>query len=160
MNNFHEITPPRVSEVAETLIFQTIWNRMPNKSFISGLWLREFYRTPVWKNCFLNVLPVKDYPYFRFYCGGIILLTPGERSLYLQCTPESLINYSLDIEERTGGKGTANWKAIDDLKTELLVLYKKNFPVTYKGIIGHRYTFDDQQRIVGPLNKKFWDGFK
>ncbi|MBK5202148.1 MAG: hypothetical protein JJE45_00300 [Prolixibacteraceae bacterium] len=160
MNNFHEITPPRASEVAETLIFQEIWKRVPNKSFVSGLWLRDFYRTPLWKNCFLNIIPVKDYPNFRFYCGNIVLLTPGERALYLQCTPESLIHYALDIEERTGGKATANWKAIDDLKAELLVIYKKHFPFTYKHIIGYKYPMRDVELIVGHLNAEFWDSFK
>jgi hypothetical protein len=160
MNNFQEIIPPRASEIAETLIFQTIWNRIPNRSFVSGLWLREFHRTPLWKSCFHRVLSVREYPCFKYFAGNIILLTPGERSLYTQCTEESLIHYALEIEEKTQGKGTADWNVIKDLEKDLIVQYKKYFPVTYKGIVAYKYHLREIEVIVGHLNKEFWDGFK
>jgi hypothetical protein len=160
MNNFQEIQPPRASEIAETLIFQQIWKRVPNRSFVTGLWLREFYRTPLWKSCFLHVLPARQYPLFRFYARNTVLLTPGERALYEQCTQESLIHYALEIEERTGGKATANWQAIKDFEKELLAEYRKHFPVTYKGIVAYKYPLREIEVIVGALNKEFWQGFK
>ena len=157
---YHQIQLPGVSLVAEQLIFKTLWDRLPKKSFISGMWLRDYFNTPLWANCFMRVLPVNKYPYMRFYFGNIILLTPGERALYMQCTPESLIHYSLEIEEKTGGKCTANWNGVRELETELKKQYTKSFPFTYRGIIGYKYTLSEQEAIVGHLNKEFWDGFK
>lgn len=158
--NTHQIEPPRASEIAETIIFRELWKRVPNKSFVSGLWLREFYGTPLWKNCFLRILSIKEYPYFKYYAGNLVLLTPGENALYSQCTPESLIHYSLEIEEKTQGRGTADWNRIKELEKDLLVLYKKKFPVTYKGLIGYKYSLEEQKSIVGALNKEFWGYFK
>ena len=160
MDNAYLIEPPRVSEVTETLIFQEIWKRIPNKSFVSGLWLRELHRTSLWKSCFHRVLSVREYPGFKYFAGNIILLTPGERSLYTQCTEESLIHYSLEIEEKTQGRGTANWDVIKNMEAELLVEYRKHFPVTYKGIIGYSYSLKEIEAIVGHLNKQFWESFK
>lgn len=157
---YHQIQLPGVSLVAERIIFKTLWDRLPKKSFISGMWLRDYFNTPLWGNCFMRVLPVNKYPYMRFYFGNIILLTPGERALYEQCTPESLIHYSLEIEEKSGGRCTANWDAVKELETELLVEYKKYFPYTVRGIVGYKFTLQEQQALIGHLNKKFIDGLK
>jgi hypothetical protein len=157
MPNFHEIERPEISQIAETMVFKTLWDRLPKKSFVSGLWLREFARTPLWKSCFHYVLPADKYRGFRHYYGNIILLTPGESALLRQCTDESLINYALEIEERTGGKSTANWKAVKDLETDLLYLYREAFPMTFKGLIGYKYSLREQEEIVGRLNKEFWE---
>lgn len=158
--NTHQIEPPRASLIAEQLVFKTLWDKVPKKSFISGLWLRDYFNTPLWANCFCRVLPVKQYPYLKYYFGNIILLTPAERALWDQCTEESLIHYSLEIEEKTQGRGKADWDAIKELEKDLLVLYKRSFPVTYKGIIGYKYSLDEQKQIVGALNKEFWETFK
>jgi hypothetical protein len=160
MNNIQEIEPLRVSDIAQTLIFNTIWNRMPNKSFISGLWLRAYNKTVLRNNCFLFVLPSEKYRMFRYYFGNIILCTPGERSLWLNATEEERIAYALDLEEKSEGKTTADWNAVKELEKELLVLYKKSFPMTYKGIVGYVYLRSDIESIVGRLNKEFWESFK
>ena len=161
MADNHKIEPLRVSDVAQTLIFKTLWSRLPSKSFISGLWLREYVNTPLWGNCFLYILPAEKYRYFKHYFGNIILCTPGERGLWMQGSDEDRIQYSLDIEEKkSGGKCTANWSGVHELETELKKQYVKSFPFTYKGIVAYHYTLDDQQRIIGRLNKEFWHSFK
>jgi hypothetical protein len=160
MNNFHKIEPPRVSEVAMTLIRKTIWQRLSNKSVVTGLWLRTYEHTPLYANCFLHVLPIVKYPYFKYFFGNIILVTPGEHGLWSQGSEEDRIQYALDLEEKSRGKSTADWKAVKQLESELLIQYKKSFPVTYKGMIGYSYTLDQQKLIVGRLNKEFWHSFK
>lgn len=158
--NGHEIEPPRASEVAMRLIRNILWQRLPKKSFVSGLWLRSYENTPLWSNCFLHILPIDKYRCFKYFFGNIILVTPGEKGLWEQATEEERIQYALDLEEKSGGSGTADWKAVKSLEEELKKEYVKNFPVTYKGIIRYSYTIDDQKAIVGRLNKEFWEGFK
>lgn len=160
MANNQKIEPLRVSDVAQTLIFKTLWGRLTSKSFISGLWLREYVRTPLWVNCFLYILPIDKYKYFKYYFGNIILCSPGERGLWMQGSDEDRIQYALDIEERSQGKSTANWSGVRELETELKKQYAKSFPFTYRGIIGYSYTLDDQKVIMGQLNRDFWEGFK
>ena len=150
-----EIKPLRVSDVAMTLIFRTMWIRMPNKSFITGLWLRAYMNTPLQNNCFLRVLPVEKYPYFRYLFANYVLCTPAEKAIYEQCTPESLIQYSLDIEEQSRGKNKADWDAVKLLEADLKELYKKHFPYTYRGMINYSYTLEQQKQIIGRLNKDF-----
>jgi len=155
----HKIPSVSVSEVTQTMIFKVLWDSLPSKSFISGLWLREYAKTPLWKNCFLNILPVKEYFYFKFYFGNIILCTPGERGLWEQAPEEDRISYALDLEEKTNGRVTARWDAVKDMAVELKKEYAKRFPYTYKGIVGHHYTLEQQKLITGALNKQFWDSF-
>ena len=150
----------RNSEIAQTMIFKTLWDRVPKKSFITGLWLRSYWNTPLWGNCFLHVLPIKQYPYFKYYFGSIILCTPAEKAIYEQCTPESLIHYSLEIEEKSRGKETARWDAVKELEEELKILYKKHFPSTRGMFLNYTYTLEDQEKIVGKLNREFWRDFK
>ena len=159
MNGTPEIQPAKPSEVAQTLIFKTIWDRMPCRSFVSGLWLRSYANTPLFMNCFLNVLPIEKYRYFKFYFGNIIMVTPTERALYLQCTAESLIQYALDIEERSRGKQTANWEAVKELKVELIKQYKKSFPNTKGMFINYQYNIHEIAKIVGKLNQDFWQDY-
>ena len=159
MSKIHEIESLSVSEVAQTMIFKTLWDRLPSKSFISGLWLREYVRTPLWKNCFLHVLSVKEYPYMRYYFGNIVLCTPEEKSLYEQASEEERISYALDIEEKSKGRSTANWDGVKSLQSDLLVQYHKSFPATRGMIVGYRYSLEEQQAIIGRLNKEFWDSF-
>ena len=159
MAYLQEIPPVGVPDIAQTIVFKTLWDRLPSKSFISGLWLREYVRTPLWKNCFLNILPVKEYPYFRFYFGNIILCTPGERGLFMDGTEEERISYALDLEEKTNSRVTARWDEVKQLEAELLVQYSKSFPTTRGMLIGYQYSLEEQKSIVGALNKQFWDSF-
>jgi len=157
---YHQITPPGISLIAEQLIFKTLWDRLPKKSFVTGLWLRSYVNTPLWNNCFLHVLPVKQYPYFKYLYANILLVTPAEKAIYEQCTPESLIHYALEIEEKSKGASTANWGAVRELEEELKVLYKKHFPSTRGMFLNYTYTLQDQERIIGKLNREFWRDFK
>jgi len=160
MTNIHQIEPPRASEVAMTLIRKTIWQQFSHKSVVSGLWLREYVNTPLWANCFLHVLPVKGYPYFKYYMKAIALVTPGEAGLWMQATAEERIQYSLDFEEKSRGKNTADWTVLSRLEAELLAEYRKYFPYTVKGIVGYKFTLNEQQAVIGHLNKKFIESLK
>lgn len=155
MNNYHEIELPRASEVAMRLIRNTLWAHSSRRSIVSELWLREYANTPLFANCFMYVLPVKEYPYFRHYLKNIILLTPGERGLWLDGKEEERIQYALDIEDRTKGLQTARWDLIKTLEAELKIEYKQYFPTTRGMIVNYRYSLGEQQKIIGKLNKKF-----
>ncbi len=159
MSNAHEIQMPGVSDVLETVLFKTIWDRMSPRSFITGFWLRSYACSPLWKNCFMRVLPVKDYKYFASYFGNIVLCTPGEKALYEQASEEERISYALDVEEKSRGKGTADWQAVKDLAEELKVLYKQNFPSTRGIMVNYSYSLEEQQKILGKLNREFWENF-
>jgi hypothetical protein len=160
MTQFQEIENPSVSQVTQIMVFNTLWRQLPQKSFISGLWLRNYNNTPLWPNCFLNVLPVDKYRYFRHYFGNIILVTPGEKGLWEQASEESRIAYALEIEQNSRGKSTANWSAVKELEQDLKLQYTKSFPITKGFMINHQYSLSEHQAIVGNLNKQFWDSFK
>jgi hypothetical protein len=155
MSNFEDIEPPRVSEIAQRLIFNTLWSYSSKKSLISGLWLREYENTPLFPNCFLHVLPVDKFRYFKYYLGNIILVTPGERGLWLQGTEEERIQYALDFEDKTKGKQTVAWNEIKRLEASLTDEYKKVFPSTVGMIVGYKYSLHKQKEIIGKLNKEF-----
>jgi hypothetical protein len=155
MINFENIEPASISEVAQTLIFKTLWNHLPSKSFVSGLWLRCYINTPLWVNCFLHVLPVAKYPYFRHYMRNIVLVTPGERGLWLEGSEEERIQYALDFEDKTKGKQTVAWDEIKRLEASLAEEYKKAFPSTVGGLLNYRYSLNRQKEIIGKLNKAF-----
>jgi hypothetical protein len=89
--------------------------------------------------------------------GNVILVTPGERGLWMQGTEEDRIEYALDLE--SSGKTTADWDAVKKLESELQALYKKNFPITKGYFINYQYPIAEQQAIIGRLNKEFWEGF-
>jgi hypothetical protein len=156
----NEIKPVTVSEVAMRMVMNVLWQRLPKKSFISGLWLRSFENTPLWPNCFLHILPIDKYPMFKYYYGNIILATPGERGLWMQGSEEDRIQYALDIEEKSRGNATANWKAVHELEGDLIILYKREFPTTRGMFINYHYSLNEQQQIIGTLNRKFWSDFQ
>jgi len=155
MTNFLELEPPRVSEVAMKLIYNTLWQRLPKKSIVTGLWLRNFEHTALFNNCFLHILPIDKFHYFKYYLKNIVLVTPGEKALFEQASEEGRIHYSLDIEEQSRGKCTADWSVLKMLESELKLEYKKYFPITHKGIINYSYSLKEQQVIIGGLNKRF-----
>lgn len=159
-HNFQEMTPPGVRDVAQAMLFKEIWSKMGARSFVSGFWLRSYVNTPLWQNCFLRVLPIRNFRYFQFYAGNIILCTPGEKGLWEQGSAEERIHYALTIEENSRGKGTANWDGVGELAKDLEELYKKHFPATYKGIVNYNYSLQEQQIIIGKLNIEFWRDFQ
>jgi len=145
------------SLVAEQLIFRILWEKLPKKSFISGLWLRDFVNTPFFDNLFTRVLSpeVGKYEYFRFYLRNIVLLTAVEKELWLNGTEEQRIEYSLRIEEESKGKDTIDWKKLKDLETVLINEYKKYFPTTRGIFINYSYNIWEQKKIIGALNEKY-----
>lgn len=155
-----EIEQIKPSEAALTLVYKTIWQRLPNKSFVSGLWLRTYFGTPLFFNCFYHVLPEDKYKFFKYYFGNIILLTPGEGALLKQGTEEERISYALDLESQSRNKITADWNAVKELESDLKKLYERSFPTTRGMFINYRYTLEDQARIIGKLNAQFWKDFQ
>ena len=152
-----EILKP--SEVTFNIVCQLIWKMVPPRSFISGLWLRDYEKTPDFKRCFLRILPVKDFRYFAFYARNIVMCTPEENDLWKSGTEEQRINYSLDIEEKSQGRQKAEWGQIKTLQTSLETEYKKIFPYSKGLIVGYRYSLQEQQEIIGELNKRFFNRF-
>jgi hypothetical protein len=149
-----DINYPRPSKVAMALVYRILWSKLPKKSIVSGLWLREYERTPLFPNCFLSVLDPEKYPYFRYYLKNVVLVTPGERGLWMQGTEEERLQYALNIEEQ--GKGnTANWSVVKDLEVVLQAEYKKYFPTTRGIFINYSYSLWEQKRIIGTLNEKY-----
>ncbi len=118
--------------------------------------------TPFFFNMFAHVLPKAQnkYPHFRFYYKNIVLLTPGEHSLYDQGTAEARILYSQEVEKNSGGKITANWAGLEALAEELRGEYKKYFPTRRGLIIGYKYSLQEIQQIIGTLNAKYMTELK
>lgn len=149
-----------ISEVALMMIRKTLWSRLPKKSILSRLWLRNYEQTPLFNNCFLHVLPPNKYPYFKYYMKSIVLVIPGEAGLWCQGSEEDRIAYSLDLEEKTWDRGTAKWDVLKALEAELKVEYAKAFPSTRGILINYKYSIEEQERIIGKLNKKYLDNLK
>lgn len=148
----------RGSEQTQTILFKMIWMRSNKRSLISGLHLRDFMHADMWVSCFAHILPKAQnkYPHFKYYAGNIALLSPDEHHLWDHGTEEKRISYSLDLEQKTKGRSTANWELLKKREKELLELYKKHFPSTRNGIINYKYDIDEVTDIVGKLNNEFF----
>lgn len=155
MGIFQNIPAPTPSQLADLLVYKTVWQYYPRKSFVSGLWLRDFYGTEIFLNCFARILDKDKFPYFRRYIKNLVLLTPGERALWMNGDEQARISYSQGLEERSGGKIKAEWVKMENLVVILEKEYKLYFPYTHKGIVGYKYTLDEQLKILSGLNKKF-----
>ena len=146
------------SQVTQLAIFKQIWILSSKQSFVSGLYLRDFMKTDLFLNCFAHVLPKakNKYPYFKYYAGNIVLLTPGEHSLWDHGTEEARISYSLDLKEQSGGRIEPDWEKLKAREGELIKLYKKKFPTTRGLIIGYKYSPEEVIKVVGKLNREFF----
>jgi hypothetical protein len=162
MENVPQFEPLKPSQVSEIVIFKLLWGILPRKSFITGLWLREFENTPFFFSMFCHVLAKgqNKYPYFKHYMRNIVLLTPLEHHLYDNGTADQRISYALEVEEASGGKITADWGRIEALRQDLLKEYREHFPTTRGLLIGYKYDLNEQQKIIGMLNKKYIDDLK
>jgi len=160
MVNHIEIPDLKLSEIAQILIFKNLWSASSKKSLVSGLWLRTYINSPLWQNCFMRVLEGQQWRYFKYYYKNIVLVTPGERGLWMQGSEEERVHYSLTIEEQTRGRQTAQWNKIKDLEEILKIEYKKYFPSTKGMFINYHYTLEEQSEIIGRLNKKFLQSLK
>jgi len=150
-----EIPSLKPSRVVMNLIYRILWEKLPRKSIVSGLWLRPFENTTLFPNCFTHVLAPEKYPYFRFYLKNIVLTTPGERGLWIEGTKEERILYSLSIEEKSKGRDKADWSVLKQLQTVLTAEYGKFFPTTRGMFINYYYDLNEQKRIIGVLNEKY-----
>lgn len=150
------------AKLTQIMLFKQFWLLSNKKSFVSGLFLRDYMNTDLFLNLFAHVLPKAQnkYPYFKYYARNIVLLSPGEHALWDQGTEEARISYALEVEERTGGKSTVDWAKLKALEEELKVEYKKVFPTTIGMIIGVKYTPEEVFHKVGKLNRAYWDSFK
>lgn len=146
------------SHIAQRMIFQQLWLLGNKKSYISGLFLRDFMNSPYFLNCFAHVLAkrMNAYPHFKFYAGNIVLLKPEEHFLWDQGTEEARISYALKVEEESKGKNTADWNKLKTRAEELKQLYNKKFPTRRGLIINYHYSPAEVMAIVGTLNEKFW----
>lgn len=146
------------SKLTQVMLFKQIWLMSNKKSFVSGIFLRDYFGTDLFLNLFAHVLPKAEnkYPYFKYYARNIVLLSPGEHALWDQGTEEARISYALEVEERTGGKSTADWAKLKALEEDLKAEYKKVFPTTIGMIIGVKYTPEEVFAKIGELNKKYW----
>jgi hypothetical protein len=147
------------AQLTQVAIFKQIWIRLPKKSFISGLFLREYEGTDLFPSCFAHVLAKgqNKYSLFKYLAKNIALLTPHEHHLLDAGTENQRISYALDIEEKTGGKQTCDWKKLYDLRDELIKEYKEIFPSTFFGIINYKYDPDEVIAKIGPLNKSYFE---
>jgi hypothetical protein len=145
--------------MTQKLIFHELWNRLPRKSFISGLFLRDFANTELFYSCFAHVLAkgLNKYPYFLLYAKNIVLLTPQEHHFLDHGTADQRIKYSLGLEEMTGGKQKADWAKLEALAEELKKEYNENFQTTKGLIIGYKYSPEEVFEVIGRLNKKYFE---
>lgn len=150
--------PGRGAQISLMAIFKQIWMLSDKKSFISGLFLRDFISSEYALNCFAHVLPkaMNKYPYFKYYAKNIVLLTPGEHSLWDHGTEEARISYAIDMKEKTKGRVIVDWDKLKAFEQELLAEYKKFFPTKRGLIINYKYSPDEQVMIVGRLNRAFF----
>lgn len=133
-------------------IFKQIWQLSNKRSFLSGLFLRNFEGTDLFLNCFSHVLAKgqNKYPYFKIYAKNIVLLTPGEHALFDQGSESDRMKYK---EEHP----YADWDKLYKLKEELEAEYKATFPYTFMGMIAYKYDEEETIAKVSALNRAFFD---
>ena len=141
----------RIHAESESVLFRQLWLMSTRKSYLSGLWLRDWINTPQFPSLFAHILPKRQnkFPHFRLYAKNIRLLTPDEHFLWDHSSEDQRISYSKEVK-------TADWSKIWALRDELEGEYRKYFPSTVKGIINYKYSPEEEFHILGNLNKEFW----
>ena len=147
----------RGAHLTQIMLFKQIWLLSNKRSFVSNIFLREYFGTDLFLNLFAHVLPKAQnkYPNFKYYARNIVLLSPGEHGLWDQGTEEARITYALEVEAATGGKTTADWNKLKALETSLKEEYKKVFPTTVGMIIGVKYSPEEVAAKIGKLNRQY-----
>jgi hypothetical protein len=135
----------------EAGLFRQIWLMSNKRSFLSGLFLRDYFNTPQFPSIFAHILPKgqNQYPHFRLYAKNIRLLTPNEHHLLDNGTEEERISYSKKVK-------TADWGRIRALEKELKKEYKKHFPTTVGLIIGYKHTPSEVHQKISKMNRKYF----
>jgi len=145
-------TPEQIKEVtqSEWAAFRMLWTYMDKRSYLSKLFLRDFYSGPYFLNCFAHVLAKgkNQYPYFKYYLRNIILLTPGEHALLDEGTVEQRESYAKTVK-------TTDWSTIGVLKESLLQEYNAVFPKRQGLTIGIKYSDDEARDVIRKLNALF-----
>jgi len=138
--------------LTQTMIFKQLWLYSNKRSFVSGLYLRDYMNTPYFYNCFAHILAkgINKYPHYKFLARNIALLTPAEHSLFDQGTEEQREKYCDEVK-------SANWQPLYDLRDELKQEYDKVFPTTIGMMIGYKYSPEEVMAKVGLMNKKFFE---
>ncbi len=151
-----------VTRITQIMLFKQIWLLSNKRSYLTGIFLREYFGTDLFLNLFAHVLPKAQnkYPLFKHYARNIVLLSPGEHGLWDQGTEEARITYALEVEAATGGKTTADWDKLKALETSLKEEYKKVFPTTVGMIIGVKYSPEEVAAKIGKLNRQYWEELK
>lgn len=147
---------------SEIVLFNLIELHRRPVSFVSGVFLRDHLNSMLRPCCFAHVLPKgqNKFPYFKHYAKNVVLLTPEEHHMWDHGTEEERIQYAMSIEERTRGKGTADWQKLKDLRDELKKEYDKHFPSRRGLIVGYKYDAHEVFNIVSRLNKEHWQSLK
>jgi len=150
------------AHLTQIMLFKQLRLLSSKKSFVSGIFLREYFGTDLFLNLFAHILPKAQnkYPYFKYYARNIVLLSPGEHGLWDQGTEEARIAYSLEIEAATGGRAKADWDKLKALEVSLKEEYKKVFPTTIGMIIGVKYSPEEVMAKIGKLNRQYWEELK
>ena len=151
-----------VTRITQIMLFKQIWLLSNKRSYLTGIFLREYFGTDLFLNLFAHVLPKAQnkYPLFKHYARNIVLLSPGEHGLWDQGTEEARIAYSLEIEAATGGRAKADWDKLKALEASLKEEYKKVFPTTIGMIIGVKYSPEEVAAKTGKLNRQYWEELK
>lgn len=161
LNNMSEkvTSPGKGAKQTEKILFERIWMRSGKRSEISGLHLRQYRGKDMWYSCFAHILAKgqNKYHHFKFLAANIMLMDPHEHHLYDHGTEEQRISYALDLEQKTKGRGTADWQKLKDRKEELEKLYEKHFPSTFSGILNYKYSPDEVFKVVGELNRIYFE---
>ena len=151
-NNKKRVSLTEVHADTQSALFRQIWIMSNRKSFLSGLWLRDWLNTPQFPSLFAHMLPKgqNQYPHFGLYVKNVRLLTPTEHHLLDNGTEEERISYSKKVK-------TADWSKITALQEELKEEYKKYFPTIKAGIINYKYSTEEVFNIMSKLNKDYWE---
>ena len=145
----------QIEAISQAMLFKQVWLLSNKRSFVSGLFLRDFKDTPEFPSLFAHVLSKgqNQYPHFKLYAKNLALLKPLEHSLWDQGTEEARISYSQDVK-------SADWQPLKDLEKELKKEYKKYFPTTRGLLINYKYTPEEVGKIIGKLNRKHWESMQ
>jgi hypothetical protein len=140
-----------VHAITQSMLFKQLWIMSNRRSFLSGLWLRDYINTPQFPSLFAHMLPKgkNQFPHFALYVKNVRLLAPHEHQILDHGTAQDRIAYSKEVK-------TADWSVITDLQEELRKEYNKHFPATYAGIINYKYSSEEIKEILGKLNRKHW----
>jgi hypothetical protein len=154
-NNTKRVSLTEVHADTQAALFRQIWIMSNRKSFLSGLWLRDWLNTPQFPSLFAHILPKgqNQFPHFALYARNVVMLTPLEHRMLDHGTEEERISYSKEVK-------TADWTRISDLRGDLEDEYRKHFPSTYSGIINYKYSTEEVFNIVSKLNKDYWVVFE